>query len=329
MRIEASITSVSWIPSEAIAGMTRLPFDMHVTHYDDPPPDHIDDLDELHRRGGFRFANVVEAWVDVEDGRIVRVGQEGRQLFSSTLVRLGRRSIAFQPTAFPILRTDPDWGASSATFTQTAGGRPGVPAPRIVRGAPFVKLEGPNVWTTLSLTIGADGSTSWELVGASPFPRHWIYDGAGNIVGKAGTIDFEDWYAGAFGGHSPWGGEQSAVTTTDVETPAERALSDRIMRHDRRPHVRRLAAGETLVEEGAPGTTVYLLLDGVLTVSIGGEDLAQLGPGAVVGERALFEGGRRTATLTAASACKVVEASEEDLDPDVLRQLTEVHRREG
>jgi hypothetical protein len=328
MRVSSSVTSISWIPSEAIAGITRLPFDLHVTHYDDPPPDHIDDIDDLHRRGAFRFANLLRAWVEVEDGRIVDVGQDGRELLSKTLVGLGRMSVGFSPTAFPMLRDPPDWGSESATFTQTAGGRPGVPAPRVVQGRPFVKLEGPNVWTTLSLTLGADGTSTWSLVGASPFPRHWIYDDAGHVVAKAGTIDFKDWYAHAFGGHSPWGGEQSGAVTTAAETPLERLLAGSIMRAGRRPHVRTLAAGDVLTEEGAPGTTVFLVLDGVLSVSVGGSELAQLGPGAVVGERALFEGGQRTATLTAASPCKVVEALEGDLSPDALRVLMEGHRRE-
>lgn len=320
--------SLSWIPSEAIAGITRLPFDLGFTHYDDPPPEHIDDIDELHRRGGFRFANLLRAWVEIEDDGIVAAGVDGRALMSSTIVRLGPKSIAFRPTAFPILRPPPDWGREWARFGQTAGGRPGVPAPRAVRGAPFVKLEGPNVWTSLALTIRPDGSSSWELTGASPFPRHWIYDANGDLVAKAGMIDFKEWYAHAFGGHSPWDGEETTATTTAASTALERDIADRVMRHGRRPDITRIAAGETLVEEGTPGTAVFLLLDGVLTVSVGGEELAQLGPGAVVGERALFEGGRRTATLTAATACKVVRAREDDLDPDLLRELTGGHHRE-
>ena len=42
MRIESSVTSISWIPSEAVAGVTKVPFEMGVAHYDDPPPDHIE-----------------------------------------------------------------------------------------------------------------------------------------------------------------------------------------------------------------------------------------------------------------------------------------------
>jgi len=42
MRIEGSITAVSWIPSEAVTGLAKLPFGSGVAHYDDPPPDRID-----------------------------------------------------------------------------------------------------------------------------------------------------------------------------------------------------------------------------------------------------------------------------------------------
>ena len=47
MRIESSVTSVSWIPSEAIKGMVKMPFEVGgVAHYDKPLPDVID-LDNL------------------------------------------------------------------------------------------------------------------------------------------------------------------------------------------------------------------------------------------------------------------------------------------
>jgi CRP-like cAMP-binding protein len=54
-----------------------------------------------------------------------------------------------------------------------------------------------------------------------------------------------------------------------------------------------------LVEQGAPGDELYLVLDGVLGVEIDGDEVAEIGPGAIVGEKALLEGGTRTATLRA------------------------------
>src|ERR1700730_10540031 len=74
MRIESSVTSVSWIPSEAITGMTKMPFEMGMAHYDQAPPDVIEDLEALRVADRFRFANELRAWIDVEDGKIVDHG---------------------------------------------------------------------------------------------------------------------------------------------------------------------------------------------------------------------------------------------------------------
>ena len=41
MRIESSVTSITWIPSEAIEGMPKLPFEWGLAHYDDPPHDRL------------------------------------------------------------------------------------------------------------------------------------------------------------------------------------------------------------------------------------------------------------------------------------------------
>src|SRR5205823_883215 len=88
MRFESKVTSISWIPSEAIAGMLKLPFEMGVNHYDQPPPEKIDGIEELRRADRFRFANVLRGWIEVEDGRIVAHGQGGGGLIGSTTMRL-------------------------------------------------------------------------------------------------------------------------------------------------------------------------------------------------------------------------------------------------
>jgi CRP-like cAMP-binding protein len=49
----------------------------------------------------------------------------------------------------------------------------------------------------------------------------------------------------------------------------------------------------------------------------------------VLGERALLEGGRRTATLRAVTPCRVATISGEELDPQMLSELADAHRREG
>jgi len=94
-----------------------------------------------------------------------------------------------------------------------------------------------------------------------------------------------------------------------------------------------LAAGQILVHQGeAPAELappVYLILDGVLSVDVDGEAVAEVGAGAVVGERALLERGRRTATLTAATPCKILPVPAHDVSPGALSELSEAHRREG
>lgn len=60
------------------------------------------------------------------------------------------------------------------------------------------------------------------------------------------------------------------------------------------------AAGDTLTVEGEPGDTLYLVLEGSVTVTRSGVSLPSLGPGDVIGEVALVDGRPRTATTAAA-----------------------------
>jgi hypothetical protein len=328
MRIESSVTSLSWIPSEAIKGMTKLPFEMGVAHYDEVPPEVIEDLDALRQADRFRFANELRGWIEVEDGRIIGHGQSGGGHIGATTMKLGSRAATFQAVPYPDIRPDAEVGDSWVRFTQTAGGRTGVPAPRTVRKPPFVQITAPTAWSTLALTIHADGRTEHEVLGASPFPRHWVYGHDGKLAQKSGKIDFKSWYKEAFGKHSPWGDEDSPALVTEVETALERQLSSQIMKGGAKPKIRKVKEGKALVEQGAEGNELYLLLDGVLSVEVNGEPLADIGPGALLGERAILEGGTRTATLKAVTNCKVAVASAADIDPAALAEVSEGHRRE-
>lgn len=328
MRVESSVTAISWIPSEAIDGLsTRLPFDIGIAHYDAPLPDVIEDLEALRQADRFRFANHLKAWIEVEDGLVVRYGQEGGGLIGATTLRLGMLKTSFAAVPYPDLRPSPEVTPTSVRFVQTAGGRTGVPAPRRVRDRSFA-LTAPTAWSTLALTIHADGTSQHEVVGASPFPRHWIYGADNRLVAKTGLIDFETWYREAHGAHSPWGDEDRPALVTAVETELERQLSSQIMRKGAKPRIERLEEGHTLTRQGAEGSEMFVLLDGVLSVVVDGNELGQVGPGAVLGERAVLEGGLRTSTLRAVTACKVAVAAGADLDPQILAEVSRTHRRE-
>jgi hypothetical protein len=328
MRIESSVTSISWIPSEAVRGMTKLPFEMGLAHYDQAPPDQIGDLDALQAADTFRFANELHCWIEAVDGRITAHGHTGGGRIGSTTMRLAGRTATFAAVAFPDLQQAEPAGADAVRFVQTAGGRTGVPAPRRVRYAPFIQVSAPLAWTTLALTLRADGNSSHELVGASSFPRHWVYDSHGHLALKSGLVNFKGWYQRAFGAHTPWGDEDSPAVVSEVESALERELSQHIMRGGAKPSIGTLREGQTLVKEGDEGSDVFLVLDGVVSIEVGGTELGQLGPGAVMGERALLEGGRRTATIRAVTACRIATIRGDQLDPALLAELSSAHRRE-
>jgi hypothetical protein len=328
MRMESSVTSLSWIPSEAVTGANKPMFEFGIAHYDNPPPDVLGDLDEMAAADAFRFANRLRAWVDVEGGRIVGAGYGEGGVMGSTTVRLGGKGITFAAVDLPQLRDEPVVTPDSATFVQTYGGRTALPAPRRVQRPPFVQFRAPLVWTTLKLTINADGSSDFEVVGARVFPRHWVYDNEGKLAAKVGLADFKQWYRRSFGRHTPWGATNSTALVTAVETALERELSALIMSGGDSPSMRKLKPGALLTEQGQEGNEVFLLLDGVLAVDVDGEPLAEFGPGAILGERAVLEGGKRTSTLRAVTKCRVAAVRGDQLDRAALEELSRGHRRE-
>ena len=115
---------------------------------------------------------------------------------------------------------------------------------------------------------------------------------------------------------------------TVAETALERQLSASIMQAGMKPKIRTIAKNKTLVEQGTSGTELYLLLDGVLAVFVDGEKLAELGPGAIVGERAILEGGKRTGTLQAVTPVRVAVAAADQIDLPALAEVAGGHRRE-
>ena len=331
MRIEKAVTAVTWIPSEAIEGMPKLPFELGITHYDEPPPDQIGegDLEALRDADRFREANELRAWIEVDDGKIVDSGYSGGALVGTTRVKLGPKTLGFAGVKYPLIQNEPEQGPDWVKFVQSAGGRMGMPAPRRVRGKPFFQIASASAWTTLQLIIYADGTAKHKLVGASPFPRHWIYDDDGKLAEKSGEIDFERWWRESFGPNMPWGGEDSPAVTAAAETELERELSRLVMTDPKTLDRRQLEEGEALVEQDEPGTELFLLLDGLLDVQIDGEVVAQVGPGAILGVHASLAGGMRTSTLRAATRCRVVVIPQNALDQSEMVAIAAGQRREA
>ena len=89
-------------------------------------------------------------------------------------------------------------------------------------------------------------------------------------------------------------------------------------------------AGQMLIERGKPGTGLYLVREGHIVVEAP-EGTRELGPGSVVGERALLsEDGTRTARVRALTYGVVVAVDRAEVDrlcaedPGFAERLAEV-----
>jgi hypothetical protein len=316
----------------------KATFATGLSHYDAPPPaqlqidesagDHSHSVEALRDADAFRFGNVLSAWAEFDGDTPVRYGQDGGTVMGSTTVRFGPLDATFAAVAMPELRPDPEIGAGYVTFTQTTGGRTALPLPRRISRPPFVRLQPPLVWTTLRLTLFADGHSSMKLSGASPFPRHWVYDADGALALKAGVADWRAWVGQESWTSTPWGNEDSPVLVAAAETALERELGTLLMHGAQAPKIRTFRPGDVLAEQGDPGDSLFLVLDGMVDVSVDGSPLGDLGPGAVLGERAILESSPRTATVTAITPVRVAEAPAHSVDIAALRELSQGHLRE-
>jgi len=64
--------------------------------------------------------------------------------------------------------------------------------------------------------------------------------------------------------------------------------------------------GVRLVGEGATGHSFFVICEGEVAVTAAGEEIGTLGAGDFFGELALFEAGRRTATVTTTAPSRVL-----------------------
>jgi CRP-like cAMP-binding protein len=76
----------------------------------------------------------------------------------------------------------------------------------------------------------------------------------------------------------------------------------------------RVAQDRVVCREADEGHTAFVILGGVAIVHSAGVELARLGPGALFGEMALLQDGRRTATVTAGSALRLLVLEQHDFE---------------
>lgn len=71
-----------------------------------------------------------------------------------------------------------------------------------------------------------------------------------------------------------------------------------------------IPAGELIFREGAPADSMYVLLEGEATITIGDRVVENAGPGALIGEMALIDHSPRAATVAAVQDCKLLPIDE-------------------
>jgi CRP-like cAMP-binding protein len=96
-----------------------------------------------------------------------------------------------------------------------------------------------------------------------------------------------------------------------------------------RRHLRRLAEhadvvsfreGATIVREGQPGGTFYVILEGEAKVRRGGRTIGTLGPADFFGEISLLDGGPRTADVVAATPVSAIRVFKRAFDRMVAQE---------
>lgn len=83
-------------------------------------------------------------------------------------------------------------------------------------------------------------------------------------------------------------------------------------------------AGHVLVREGDSGHEFFVIIDGTAEVLRNDAPIAELGPGEFFGEMALLDEDRRTATVRAISAMKVLVMTRKGFR-DVDRSMPQLH----
>ena len=320
MRLDATATAITWLPFEALDRLPAVPLELAVAHYDEQPPDVVPDLEELRRQDAFREANELRAWIEVDGDEIVDYGQAGKSLIGEG-PEIEAQQVFFAAVEFPAIQPEPEVGDGWVRFTQTVGGRIGLPVPRPVVGRPYFHVGAVSAWTTLELLMRTDGTSVTRLVAASPFPRHSIYGADRRLVKVSGAVEFE------LGDGTPWGDEGTPAFAAAVESELERRLATSILRDGAKLVRRRVARGETLVEQGKAGFDLFVVLDGVFDVEIDGEVVAQVGSGAILGERAVVGNGRRTATLRAVRSSRVAVIGADEISRPHLVEISAARGR--
>ncbi len=82
-----------------------------------------------------------------------------------------------------------------------------------------------------------------------------------------------------------------------------------ILRHE--PNALSFAKGAVIFNEGEPGDCMFFVIEGTISVQIGGAQISSVESGEVFGEMALIDHAPRSATAVAATDCRLAAINEQ------------------
>ena len=126
MRVEGSVTTISWIPAQAGDGAAPAGFRLGIARSDARPPSELGpDIDATLDALGdhYRFANHLRAFAEFDaDGEVSRYGEQGSGRLGHHAVTEGAQ-LAIGSIPMPERRGEPVVGPGWVRFHQTWGGR--------------------------------------------------------------------------------------------------------------------------------------------------------------------------------------------------------------
>ena len=288
MRIESAVTSVTWIPSEAIEGMPKLPFELGIAHYDEPPSETLGNLDKLRDADAFREANELRAWIEAKRRPPRRPRARGPRADRRHPHPARPGTARLSCRGGPLIQREPEVATAGSGSSRPRAEGWVCPLPGACVGSRSPAL----------LRLRMDDAPADPVFGRP----------VEGIAGRREPVP------------PPLGLRPRGAARREVGDDRFREVVPRVVRREhavgRRRHAcvrhrgrdrararplgirdeaRRKAAeapprvGATLVEQGTEGDDLFVLLDGVLDVEVDGETVAEVGPGAILGERAAIE----------------------------------------
>ena len=243
--------------------------------------------------------------------RIHRRQRDGRH---DRAARQARTSPACRPSTLPELRADPEVRRRRrcASCRRSAADRR-CPAPRRVNHPPFVQFEGPTVWSTLALTLHADGRSRVRADRREPVPaalgvrqrRQAERARPGSPISRSG------------GGTRSASTRRGATRIRRRSSPRWRPRSSAscrrtIMRGGEKPKVRKLKEGARARRAGPARQRAVSPARRRAQRRSRRRVGRRTRTGRIVGERAILEGGRRTSTLRALTPKRSVAVADAD-----------------